>query len=69
MEVSDLSDKAPSPFEEVIPSLEQLTQTIQFGTLPEIFINVVYILLEEYQRQTEWANWSDEDLEEKFEKE
>ena len=56
MEVSDLSDKAPSPFEEMVPSLDQPTQTIQFETLPEISINVVYILPEEYRRQSKWAD-------------
>ena len=36
IEMSDLSDKAPSPFEEMVPLLDQPTQKIQFGTLPEI---------------------------------
>ena len=47
IKMSDLSDKAPSPFEGTVPPLDQPTQKIQFGTLPEIPINV-YILSEEY---------------------
>ena len=39
---------------------------IQFGTLPEIPINVVYILLEEYRRQPDMVEWNDEDLDERF---
>ena len=59
MEVSDLSDKVSSLFEVMVPPLDQPTQTIKFGTLPEISINVVYILLEEYRKQFNWADWSD----------
>ena len=56
MEVSDLSDKAPSSFEEMVPPLDQPTQTIQFGTLLEIPKNVIYILPEEYRRQSKWVD-------------
>ena len=55
MEVSDLSDKDPSPFKEMVPPLDQPTQKIQFGTMPEIPINVVYILPEEYRRQFDYV--------------
>ena len=50
IEMSDLSDKAPSPFEKMLPLLDQPTQKIQFGSLTEIPINAVYILREEYRR-------------------
>ena len=37
--------------------------------MPEIPINVVYILPEEYWRQSDWADWSDDELEEEFKRE
>ena len=69
IEMSDLSDKAPSPFEKMVSPLDQPTQKIQFGTLPEILINVVYILPEEDRRQSDWADQSDDELEEEFKRE
>ena len=35
----------------------------------EIPINIVYILSKEYRRQFDWADWSDDELEEEFKRE
>ena len=56
IDVSDTSEKASSPLERDASSLEQTIQTIQFGSLPEILINVAYILPEKYRSNLELMN-------------